>query len=265
MKRTTYIILGALLGGLLVMCGGIFYLSTLGVSWEDTCLKIDGERKTVQLPECRVVKFAMEPYSEDVIISLQGWLNVEPAEAAVGSLAYVDGLDKYMTLQSAGDTLQVTFKIGKDDVDGKLRGRRWMGALSGEMGLKIPASVRQVIVETMVETTFSNFRCDTLSFSVHEVAKVQNCRIASLEAEARSLHFNSGMVDNLHLNLDGIQNWKVNTDSFYIDTEHLAATYRSRCNLQKGECRRVLWRPLGPKAALDLELKQAVKIEVAEQ
>lgn len=45
MKRTTYIIFGMLLAGLLVICGGIFYSSTLFFDGNDNFMDINGEQK----------------------------------------------------------------------------------------------------------------------------------------------------------------------------------------------------------------------------
>lgn len=52
MKRTTYIIFGMLLTGLVVVCAGIFYASTQVTGWDNIFLDIKGEKKTVQLPQC---------------------------------------------------------------------------------------------------------------------------------------------------------------------------------------------------------------------
>lgn len=51
MKRTTYIIFGMLLTGLVVVCAGIFYASMQVTGWDNNFLDIKGEKKTVQLPE----------------------------------------------------------------------------------------------------------------------------------------------------------------------------------------------------------------------
>ena len=42
MKRTTYIIFGMLLAGLVVVCGGIFYTFTQMGDWNDSVMEIGG-------------------------------------------------------------------------------------------------------------------------------------------------------------------------------------------------------------------------------
>ena len=56
MKRTTYIIFGMLLTGLVVVCAGIFYASMQVTGWDNNFTDIKGEKKTVQLPECKVIQ-----------------------------------------------------------------------------------------------------------------------------------------------------------------------------------------------------------------
>ena len=113
-----------------------------------------------------------------------------------------------------------------------------------------------------MQTDFCGFCRDTLAFKVQELARVEDCRIVSLSAHAQNLRFHSGDVRNLHLDLDGIADWRVNKDSFHIDTEHLSGSGNRRNYLQKGECRRVLWTPKSKDASLDVVLRQAARIEM---
>ena len=58
MKRTTYIMFGMLLASLLAMGGILFYVSLHTTEWEKNFMEIKGERQSVALPPCRVVKLA---------------------------------------------------------------------------------------------------------------------------------------------------------------------------------------------------------------
>ena len=55
MKRTTYIMIGMLVTGVAMVCGLMFYVVD-PMSQKDNFMEIGGERKTVQLPSCRVLK-----------------------------------------------------------------------------------------------------------------------------------------------------------------------------------------------------------------
>ena len=71
MKRTTYIIFGMLLTGLVVVCAGIFYASTQVTGWDNIFLDIKGEKKTVQLPQCKVIQIRYVSYLIFLMISLK--------------------------------------------------------------------------------------------------------------------------------------------------------------------------------------------------
>ena len=61
MKRTTYIMIGMLVTGVAMVCGLMFYVVDRNVTQKDNFMEIGGERKTVQLPSCRVLKLTQPP------------------------------------------------------------------------------------------------------------------------------------------------------------------------------------------------------------
>ena len=174
-------------------------------------------------------------------------------------------MEAFMSMTSVGDTLLVTFDFPEDKLEQHLQNDIWIRVRSEGMELRLPAEVQAVVVDVEdMEANFYGLRCDTLSFRTRYLARLEDCHVTALAAQAQSLHFNSGTVRNLYLNLDEIADWDVNTGSFHIDTEHLSGSRYHRCLLQKNECRRVFWTPLKDDASLSVELKQAVKIEVGE-
>lgn len=182
-----------------------------------------------------------------------------------GSFSYAGDMEAFMSMTSVGDTLLVTFDFPEDKLVQHLQNDIWIRVRSEGMELRLPAEVQAVVVDVEdMETNFYGLRCDTLSFRTRDLARLEDCHVTALAAQAQSLHLNSGTVRNLYLNLDEIADWDVNTGSFHIDTEHLSGSRYHRCLLQKNECRRVCWTPLKDDASLSVELKQAVKIEVGE-
>ena len=219
MKRTTYIMIGMLVTGVAMVCGLMFYVVDRNVTQKDNFMEIGGERKTVQLPSCRVLKLTQPPVvwkqKKEGIVEAERMFSFGevPLEVTAGdslqqgSFSYAGDMEAFMSMTSVGDTL---------------------------------------------------------SFRTRYLARLEDCHVTALAAQAQSLHLNSGTVRNLYLNLDEIADWDVNTGSFHIDTEHLSGSRYHRCLLQKNECRRVFWTPLKDDASLSVELKQAVKIEVGE-
>ena len=242
MKRTTYIMIGMLVTGVAMVCGLMFYVVDRNVTQKDNFMEIGGERKTVQLPSCRVLKLTQPPVV---------WKQKK------------EGIVEAERMFSFGEApLEVT---AGDSLEQHLQNDIWIRVRSEGMELRLPAEVQAVVVDVEdMEANFYGLRCDTLSFRTRYLARLEDCHVTALAAQAQSLHFNSGTVRNLYLNLDEIADWDVNTGSFHIDTEHLSGSRYHRCLLQKNECRRVFWTPLKDDASLSVELKQAVKIEVGE-
>lgn len=273
MKRTTYIIAGMLIAGLVAVISCVIYGSMQVVKWEDSIMTVGGEKKTVQLPECKVVKLVAK---RDVIGTSKNGkiieirmpyfynmpLDICPAPAGNGTLAYASDMDKYMTLKTSNDTLFIVFTFSKDKLEKKYQDMQLLNIRSKEMTLALPSTVECVIshLETQ-KTTFRDLDCDSLSFSAKDV-DIENSRFRALCASRGPLNFRSGEVENLHLYLDEIPFWKVNTDSFHIDTEYLYARHRKGCALEKGECRQVVWIPLSEDASLNISLKEAARVVI---
>lgn len=273
MKRTTYIMIGMLLAGLVMMCGIMFYISRQGTSWEESIMEIGGEQKTVQLSQCKVVQLSVtkaeykrmgEGHYEikGMVAFSEVPLKVCSDSSASGSFSFAGEMEQFLSIQSVGDTLRIAFDFPQDKLDEKYRNLNWLRVRSSAMTLALPSGVQLVVAEIeSMKTTFSNIHRDTLSFSVRNLAQVENCRITALTAQAQSLRFKSGDVQDLYMNLDYISDWRVDAD-FRIDTEHLSGSDSHHCSLQKNECRQVLWTPLNKDATLNMMLNQAVKIEV---
>ena len=272
MKRTTYIILGMLLAGLVVICGGIFYTSTLFTDWNDGFMNIAGEQKTVQLPECRVVQLTAD---RDVIATSNDGetkeirmvafnelsLSVRPIQTTNGTFTYTSDMDKYMTMSMSGDTLHIVFNFSKEKLEKKFQDMSWLNVRSKEMILALPADIQRITSNlTSQQVSFENLDCDTLSFAVENRATIENCRFRALHVINGNLNFDSGEVKDLHLRLDNIHSWHVNKESFSIDTEYLYAHGNPRCTIEKGECRQVIWMPQSSGATLNINLREAAKI-----
>lgn len=273
MKRTTYIIFGMLLAGLVMVIGCVFYSSMQVIDWNDALMNIEGETKTIQLPECKAVQLVAE---RDVIrIKEDGKtkeirmatfdnlpLNICQASTEKGTLTYASDMDKYMTLNTSGDTLLIVFNFSKDKLEKKYQDMLLLNIGSKEMTLALPTGVQCVVSNLENQkTTFKDFDRDTLSFSMKDV-NIENCRFRALYVRKGNLNFKSGEVGNLHLHLDGIRSWNVDIDSFRIDTEYLYARGNQNCTLDKGECRQVVWMPQSESASLNIKLKEAARVVV---
>lgn len=269
MKRTTYIIIGMLFAGAILVIGTLTSIFSTGITWEESFLDIKGERTSKQMPECRVVHLMSKVEAKDLeerYVSFdQTTLKIGPTDSLTGSLTYTSELNNYMEWKTAGDTLQIYFSFPTDKLAPQYQKMKWLRVRCEAIQMNIPQGVEEIISENYnMHTQFADLSRDSLAFKTQGTTIINDCQIKSLSAKAPTLHFQSGQVDSLYLNLDFITEWTVDSDSFHIDTEHLSGSYEPNCYLQKNECRQVLWTPLSGKAQLHIKLKEKARINVIE-
>lgn len=267
MKRTTYIIIGMLFAGAILVIGTLTSIFSTGITWEESFLDIKGERTSKQMPECRVVHLMSKVEAKDLeerYVSFdQTTLKIGPTDSLTGSLTYTSELNNYMEWKTAGDTLQIYFSFPTDKLAPQYQKMKWLRVRSEAIQMNIPQGVEEIISENYnMHTQFADLSRDSLAFKTQGTTIINDCQIKSLSAKAPTLHFQSGQVDSLYLNLDFITEWTVDSDSFHIDTEHLSGSYEPNCYLQKNECRQVLWTPLSGKAQLQIKLKEKARINI---
>ena len=251
------------------MIGTLTSIFSTGITWEESFLDIKGERTSKQMPECRVVHLMSKVEAKDLeerYVSFdQTTLKIGPTDSLTGSLTYTSELNNYMEWKTAGDTLQIYFSFPTDKLAPQYQKMKWLRVRSEAIQMNIPQGVEEIISENYnMHTQFADLSRDSLAFKTQGTTIINDCQIKSLSAKAPTLHFQSGQVDSLYLNLDFITEWTVDSDSFHIDTEHLSGSYEPNCYLQKNECRQVLWTPLSGKAQLHIKLKEKARINVIE-
>lgn len=138
MKRTTYIMIGMLVTGVAMVCGLMFYVVDRNVTQKDNFMEIGGERKTVQLPSCRVLKLTQPPVvwkqKKEGIVEAERMFSFGevPLEVTAGdslqqgSFSYAGDMEAFMSMTSVGDTLLVTFDFPEDKLEQHLQNDIWI-------------------------------------------------------------------------------------------------------------------------------------------
>lgn len=279
MKRTTYVILGVLLALLAGMSATIIYWGTHSGSASDMTVRLEGEERMRPLPACKVIRFRM-----DRMLHKQGGndelnyylavnnirLKVTSAATAAGSFFYVADIEEFMDFQSQGDTLDIVFsfppeKLKKKMPQGKIPS--YFNLQAEPLELRLSESVEYLKGEVFDAVELQDLQRDSLFIDFFDgpaTVSVQNSHFRALSALSRQLCLNSGSVDRLYLNLDGLYNFKVETDSFRIDTEYLSGSRNVYFQADPQECRRILWNPLSKNAKLNLKMKNPSEILLRE-
>lgn len=279
MKRTTYIILGVLLALLAGMSTTIIYWGTHSGSASDMTVRLEGEERMRPLPACKVIRFRM-----DRMLHKQGGndelnyylavnntrLKVTSADTAAGSFFYVADIEEFMDFQSQGDTLDIVFSFPPEKLKKKMpQGEipSYFNLQAEPLELRLPESVEYLKGEVFDAVELQDLQRDSLFIDFFDgpaMVSVQNSHFRALSALSRQLCLNSGSVDRLYLNLDGLYNFKVETDSFRIDTEYLSGSRNVDFQADPQECRRILWNPLSKNAKLNLKMKNPSEILLRE-
>lgn len=279
MKRTTYVILGVLLALLAGMSATIIYWGTHSGSASDMTVRLEGEERMRPLPACKVIRFRMDRmlHKQDGNDELNYYLavnnirlKVTSADTAAGSFFYVADIEEFMNFQSQGDTLDIVFsfppeKLKKKMPQGKIPS--YFNLQAEPLELRLPESVEYLKGEVFDVVELQGLQRDSLAIDFFDgpaTVSVQNSHFRALSALSRQLCLNSGSVDRLYLNLDGLYNFKVETDSFRIDTEYLSGLRNVDFQADPQECRRILWNPLSKNAKLNLKMKNPSEILLRE-
>ncbi len=279
MKRTTYIILGVLLTLLAGMSGTIIYWGTHSGSVSDMTIRLEGEERMRPLPVCKVIRFQMDKtlYKYDgkndfhyYFTLNNAHLIVTPADTATGSFSYAADMEEFMNFKAHGDTLDVVFSFPPEE----LRKRMPEGKIApsfiiktAPLSLRLPEGVECLKGDLFDAVELQDLQRDSLAIDFSDspaTVFVQNSRFRALSALSRQLHLNSGSVDRLHLNLDELYSFKVETDSFRIDTEYLSGSEAVDFLANPKECRHILWNPLSKDARLHLSMENRSEILLRE-
>lgn len=275
MKRTTYVILGVLLALLAGMSATIIYWGTHSGSASDITVRLEGEERMRPLPACKVIRFRMDRmlHKQDGNDELNYYLavnnirlKVTSADTAVGSFFYVADIEEFMDFQSQGDTLDIVFSFPPEKLKKKMPQGKipfYFNLQAEPLELRLPESVEYLKGEVFDAVELQDLQRDSLFIDFFDgpaTVSVQNSHFRALSALSRQLCLNSGSVDRLYLNLDGLYNFKVETDSFRIDTEYLSGSRNVDFQADPQECRRILWNPLSEKAKLNLKMKNPSEI-----
>ena len=267
--------MGVLLALLAGMSATIIYWGTHSGSASDMTVRLEGEERMRPLPACKVIRFRM-----DRMLHKQGGndelnyylavnnirLKVTSADTAAGSFFYVADIEEFMDFQSQGDTLDIVFsfppeKLKKKMPQGKIPS--YFNLQAEPLELRLPESVEYLKGEVFDAVELQDLQRDSLFIDFFDgpaTVSVQNSHFRALSALSRQLCLNSGSVDRLYLNLDGLYNFKVETDSFRIDTEYLSGSRNVDFQADPQECRRILWNPLSENAKLNLKMKNPSEI-----
>ena len=274
MKRTTYILIAALLAILAANVGTILYMTRQDIQPAEQPLLLDGPDTTLLLPPCTAIELTlMHPEAQPTSpvrnyrrhILASSFLNVTESGQDNGTLTLSDKLGKYTSVSLTPDSvLQICFRIPDGNPDGAAHGQTTENGIKfPSIRMALPSGAKAIVNEwNGLKLKPLGLHRDTLSIHSADAVMLKDCEIGSLSIAGRNAHFflKSGKVQNLYVDLDDISYWETTPDSFYIGTEWLSGSRQHTCQWAKGESDRIRWMPQTDKAELTLQLEQGAII-----
>lgn len=256
MKRTTYILIGILISLLVLLVAGVFYLSMQKPDSDLYKLTLPDKMARTELNGVRAVKLY-------VVDSRKVWLegacvNVVPSTNGKTGVAYPES--DYLKVTQEADTLVICLDLSNYNLPKQKNDYIVPALQANSLQLTIEADANLVSLSNTIpgmRTQLSGLQLDSLNaYAGNHGLQLDSCIIQALRVDGDYISFvaNKSTLSHLYLDLDVVSNWHVNECD--IDTEHLTGSGKHRNNLQKGECRRVLWTPKTDGAELSVTLAE---------
>ena len=175
-------------------------------------------------------------------------------------------VNEYLKMTVMGDTLKIVLDYSLIDFPQEFKESKYVGMITGDMQLNLTSKVECVINDIyMQKIALKKLTKDSISIDTPNSIMVDSCdfRALSVIRGGRNVEFQSGNINNLHLNLNRMNNWSVNVEECHIDTEYLTGQNAS-VQLQKGECRRMFWIPEKDDSKLKVTLTEKACVTVME-
>lgn len=265
MKRTTYILIGLLIAGLVVIVATIVAVSLSGKDNRIDSLMLDGEQVEMKLDGVHVVKMfvtqgeVMKPRH----ITMSGNLTVtNPLKAGKELFSYPK--NQHLKVNQKNDTLFVELDFNEYSIPDRFKYKDWIPVIGLDLHLAVDTTFTSIVSKVEeVKLNLKGMRADSLCVRAdRQSVLLDSCQFRSFDVKGNRLNFKAknSKMDNFYLNLDNVRKWTF--DNTEVGTQYLSGHGRQSNDLQKGECRRVVWTPLDKDARLQLNIREKAEINI---
>lgn len=264
MKRTTKILIGMLVSGLIVIIVSALALSMFGDKRERNGISLNGEQVEMELGKVRAVRVSVSQDDANKYrrILVNGGITVtsSPVEGK-GKISYAK--NEYLNVVQRDDTLFVELVLNTHIP--KQQQDEWLFLDDFNMNLAIDDTALNSIVMNADNTklTIRDIKTDSLFVHVsHQEVLLDSCEFRSfgIGGSEFSFHAKNSKIENYYLHMNGVRSWTFENSE--IDTEFLFGHGRHSNELQKGECRRIVWNPCSEDASLNISVREKTEIEI---
>ena len=264
MKRTTYILIGLIVSGLIVIIASIIFISTSEKPYPENGLFVGGELVEMNMDGIHVVKMfvSQSEDSKERRIYMNGDVKMSSPSAA-GERKIVYPKNEYLKVNRMNDTLLMEFDFNNRNIPKKFRNKDYMYATGIDVQMSVD-SLNSLFINTQgLRLNLKEVKMDSLFVhAIYQKVLLDYCQFRSFSIDGEELRFTAKdrKMENFYLNLNSAWDWGI--ENCDIDTEYLRGSGTHRNALLVGECKRVMWIPTGKDAQLQLYLQEKAEIIV---
>lgn len=262
MKRTTYILIGLLVSGLLVIVAAIILMAWAGEKRKRSEIFFENEQVQMDLNGVHVVNVFVSQANATVTkrIIMDGEMEITSSSASgKEQISFPKGERVHVTQKN--DTLSIELDFNAASIPGEVRDNDYIFANGFHIQMALDSLTSIITYAEGIKVNLRDIETDSLFiWSNHQEILLDSCRFRSfdLAGYAVSCHAKNSKIENYYLNLDGIRRWTFeNTE---VGTEYLTGSGHHTNDLQRGECRRVMWTPMNKEAQLQVTIREKSEI-----
>lgn len=265
MKRTTYIFIGLLVSGLIVIVATIIFIFMSGKPYQEDGAFLGNEQAKMDLNGVHVIKvFTSQdgvPEARRVFIGGEMRIGSTAASSGKEQVSYPKG--DYLNVTQKNDTLFIKLDFSVNNVPEKFRDRDYISVAGFDVSLAVDSLTGIIVGEEGLRFKLIDVETDSLFVRGNRYnILLDSCQLRAFDIQGNGLDFHAkdSKIENFYLNLDGV--WRWTFENTEVGTEYLSGSERHSNDLQKGECKRVIWTPLEKDASLEVNIKEKAEITI---
>lgn len=268
MKRTTYILMGLLVSGLILIVATVIDRYMSKNSLPKNSIILGPERTEKNLKDVHVVKMIINQFEQAakkrVVLGGEFTISSSPTPGN-DRISYQKS--EFLNVSQKEDTLLLAFDISIYNVPADV----WKQDYILLLGMDIQLSVDSLtVIESLVNSStlkLKKLKMDSLVVRGRsQSVLLDSCQFRSFDIaglESLSFEAKNSKIDNLFIDLDGVWDWQ--TEHSIIGTEYLTGAGNHNNNIQKGECDRLIWTPKNKDATLGLTLREKAEVSIMKE
>lgn len=171
MKRTTYILIGLIVSGLIVIIASIIFISTTGKPYKENGIFIGGDQVEMNMDGIHVVKMLVAQSEDNKGKSIYMNGDVKVASSSAGEeRKIVYPKNEYLKVSRMNDTLLVEFDFNERNIPEKFRNKDFVNAVGMDVQMSVD-SLNSIFIDTRgLKLNLKEVKMDSLFVHVnHQV------------------------------------------------------------------------------------------------